>query len=256
MRSTNHEVEYLTIHGHRRAFVKTGAGPAILLLHGLGANHTTWEPVIDSLARRYTVIAPDLLGHGRSAKPRADYSVGGYANGMRDLLTVLGIDKVTVVGPQLRRWRGDAVRLPVPRAHRAADPGRLRGARHPGLTADPSHHHAGFRVRHGSADPARRTPRGGRRDARPVAHRGQGVPRLRRGRRHLRDVQGLRRPLGHLPRDAGRGRLARPDRHHGRPRLPHRGDAAVRDLGRGGPGHPGHPRRNWPPRWLPAPGSS
>jgi pimeloyl-ACP methyl ester carboxylesterase len=93
-----HEVEYLTIHGHRRAFVRTGSGPVLLLLHGLGADHTTWEPVIDQLARRYTVVAPDLLGHGQSAKPRADYSLGGYANGMRDLLTVLGIDKVTLVG--------------------------------------------------------------------------------------------------------------------------------------------------------------
>ena len=93
-----HELSYLTIHGHRRAFVKTGHGPVLLLLHGLGCDHTTWSPVIDTLARRYTVIAPDLLGHGRSDKPRADYSVGGYANGMRDLLTVLGIDQVTVVG--------------------------------------------------------------------------------------------------------------------------------------------------------------
>jgi pimeloyl-ACP methyl ester carboxylesterase len=93
-----HEVQFLTIHGHRRAFVKVGQGPAVLLLHGLGCDHTTWEPVIDTLAKRYTVIAPDLLGHGMSDKPRADYSVGGYANGMRDLLTVLGIDKVTVVG--------------------------------------------------------------------------------------------------------------------------------------------------------------
>jgi pimeloyl-ACP methyl ester carboxylesterase len=92
------EVQYLTIHGHERAFVKMGSGPALLLLHGLGCDHTTWAPVISSLARRYTVIAPDLLGHGRSAKPRADYSVGGYANGMRDLLTVLGIDQVTVMG--------------------------------------------------------------------------------------------------------------------------------------------------------------
>jgi pimeloyl-ACP methyl ester carboxylesterase len=92
------EVQYLTIHGHRRAFVKAGTGPALLLLHGLGCDHTTWLPVIATLSRRYTVIAPDLLGHGRSAKPRADYSLGGYANGMRDLLTVLGIDKVTVVG--------------------------------------------------------------------------------------------------------------------------------------------------------------
>jgi pimeloyl-ACP methyl ester carboxylesterase len=95
------EVEYVVIHGHRRAYVKVGSGPALLLLHGMGCDHTTWSPVIRRLARRYTVIAPDLLGHGLSDKPRADYSVGGYANGMRDLLTVLGIDKVTVVGHSL-----------------------------------------------------------------------------------------------------------------------------------------------------------
>lgn len=93
-----HEVQFVTIHGHRRAFVKAGSGPAVLLLHGLACDHTTWDPVIELLARRYTVIAPDLLGHGASDKPRADYTLGGYANGMRDLLTVLGIDKVTVVG--------------------------------------------------------------------------------------------------------------------------------------------------------------
>ena len=75
-----------------------GPGRRCLLLHGLGADHTTWDRVIDQLARRYTVIAPDLLGHGQSAKPRADYTLGGYANGMRDLLTVLGIDKVTLAG--------------------------------------------------------------------------------------------------------------------------------------------------------------
>jgi pimeloyl-ACP methyl ester carboxylesterase len=95
---TSHEVQYLTLHGHRRAFVKVGQGPVLLLLHGLGCDHTTCEPVFDALAKRYTVIAPDLLGHGQSAKPRADYSVGGYANAMRDLITVLGIDKVTVAG--------------------------------------------------------------------------------------------------------------------------------------------------------------
>jgi pimeloyl-ACP methyl ester carboxylesterase len=75
-----------------------GSGPVVLLLHGLGCDHTTWAPVMESLARTHTVIAPDLLGHGSSDKPRADYSVGGYANGMRDLLTVLGVDTATVVG--------------------------------------------------------------------------------------------------------------------------------------------------------------
>jgi pimeloyl-ACP methyl ester carboxylesterase len=92
------QLQRITIHGHDRAYVKMGQGPALLLLHGLGCDHTTWLPVIRDLARHYTVVAPDLLGHGQSAKPRADYSVGGYANGMRDLLTVLNIDKVTVVG--------------------------------------------------------------------------------------------------------------------------------------------------------------
>ena len=92
------ELQWITIHGHERAYVKVGQGPALLLLHGLGCDHTTWLPVVHQLAERFTVIAPDLLGHGSSAKPRADYSVGGYANGMRDLLTMLNIDKVTVVG--------------------------------------------------------------------------------------------------------------------------------------------------------------
>ncbi|MGI8645221.1 MAG: alpha/beta fold hydrolase [Nocardioides sp.] len=101
MRDTEQQLQYVTIHGHRRAYIKVGSGPALLLLHGLGCDHTTWLPVLSSLARRYTVIAPDLIGHGSSDKPRADYSVGGYANGMRDLLSVLGIDRVTVVGHSL-----------------------------------------------------------------------------------------------------------------------------------------------------------
>ena len=91
-------VQTRVVHGHRRAFVMTGKGPALLLLHGLGCDHTTWSPVIERLSRRFTVIAPDLLGHGASDKPRADYTLGGYANGMRDLLALLGIDRVTVVG--------------------------------------------------------------------------------------------------------------------------------------------------------------
>jgi pimeloyl-ACP methyl ester carboxylesterase len=91
-------LQHVTVHGHRRAYVRMGSGPVVLLLHGLGCDHTTWAPVMESLARTHTVIAPDLLGHGSSDKPRADYSVGGYANGMRDLLTVLGVDSATVVG--------------------------------------------------------------------------------------------------------------------------------------------------------------
>lgn len=94
-------VQHLVVHGHRRAYRRAGRGPVLLLLHGLGCDSSSWLPVMPRLAERFTVIAPDLLGHGQSDKPRADYSMGGYANGMRDLLTLLGIDRVTVVGHSL-----------------------------------------------------------------------------------------------------------------------------------------------------------
>ena len=94
-------VRKVTIHGHQRAYRKLGKGPALLLLHGIGDSSQTWVPLMRTLAKRYTVIAPDLLGHGESDKPRADYSVAAYANGMRDLLNVLGVERATVVGHSL-----------------------------------------------------------------------------------------------------------------------------------------------------------
>ena len=95
------QLRFETIHGYRRAYRIAGSGPVLLLIHGVGDNSTTWEPIHSRLARRFTVIAPDLLGHGKSDKPRADYSVAAYANGMRDLLTVLDIEQATVVGHSL-----------------------------------------------------------------------------------------------------------------------------------------------------------
>jgi pimeloyl-ACP methyl ester carboxylesterase len=94
-------IQYQQLHGYRQAFVYTGRGPALLLIHGIGDSSDTWQEIIPQLAQNYTVIAPDLLGHGRSDKPRADYSVAAYANGMRDLLKLLGIERVTVIGHSL-----------------------------------------------------------------------------------------------------------------------------------------------------------
>lgn len=101
VREVTPSLEFRTIHGYRRAFRIAGSGPAILLIHGIGDNSCTWDTVQTKLAQRFTVIAPDLLGHGKSDKPRADYSIAAYANGMRDLLSVLEIDRVTVLGHSL-----------------------------------------------------------------------------------------------------------------------------------------------------------
>lgn len=98
---TEPKLQFRTINGHRRAFRMAGSGPVVVLLHGVGDSSTTWEPVHAKLAQRFTVIAPDLLGHGESDKPRADYSLAAFANGLRDLLTVLEIDRVTLVGHSL-----------------------------------------------------------------------------------------------------------------------------------------------------------
>ena len=92
------EMRTVRIHGYRRAFYTAGDGPVLLLLHGIGMDHRTWLPALPTLSKHFTVIMPDLLGHGASDKPRADYSIPSFANGMRDLLTVLGVNRATVVG--------------------------------------------------------------------------------------------------------------------------------------------------------------
>jgi pimeloyl-ACP methyl ester carboxylesterase len=95
------EIQYLTLHGHRVAYRQAGSGPVIVLVHGITSSSETWLRVMPYLARRFTVIAPDLLGHGESAKPRGDYSLGAYASGLRDLLVALGHDRATFVGHSL-----------------------------------------------------------------------------------------------------------------------------------------------------------
>jgi pimeloyl-ACP methyl ester carboxylesterase len=95
------EHEEITLHGHRVSYRRAGWGPVVVLIHGVTGSSETWEDVIEPLAEHYTVVAPDLLGHGQSAKPRGDYSLGAYASGIRDLLGALGHDRVTIVGHSL-----------------------------------------------------------------------------------------------------------------------------------------------------------
>jgi pimeloyl-ACP methyl ester carboxylesterase len=91
----------LRLHGQVVAYLEAGVGrgPVVVLLHGLASSSATWAQVMPLLGRHAHVIAPDLLGHGESAKPRSgDYSLGAYAARLRDLLAVLALDRATVGG--------------------------------------------------------------------------------------------------------------------------------------------------------------
>jgi pimeloyl-ACP methyl ester carboxylesterase len=92
------QTQRVTLHGHDIAYRGAGTGPVLVLIHGMAGSSETWEPVLPALAERYTVIAPDLPGHGDSDKPRGDYSLGAHAAAVRDLLVALGHERATIVG--------------------------------------------------------------------------------------------------------------------------------------------------------------
>jgi pimeloyl-ACP methyl ester carboxylesterase len=108
------DLRTLTLHGDRVAYRDEGAGEALLLIHGMGGSSSSWGAIVPKLATKYRVIAPDLLGHGQSDKPRGDYSLGAFAVWLRDLLNVLDIPQVTVVGHSL----GGGVALQFAHQHR------------------------------------------------------------------------------------------------------------------------------------------
>lgn len=95
------ETKFVELHGDRVAYRDTGDGEVLLLIHGMAGSSAAWRAVIGTLSKKFRVVAPDLLGHGESAKPRGDYSLGAFAAMLRDLLDKLGIDRATVIGQSL-----------------------------------------------------------------------------------------------------------------------------------------------------------
>jgi len=93
-----HEVD---LHGHHSVYREAGSGPNLVLIHGMINSSRHWEGVAERLADSYRVIAPDLIGHGDSATPRGDYSLGAHAASIRDLLATIGVEQATIVGHSL-----------------------------------------------------------------------------------------------------------------------------------------------------------
>jgi len=91
----------IDVDGIRLHYAEAGEGPAVVLLHGLSATHANWEYTIPEFADRWRVVAPDLPGHGRSAKPDAPYTIDFYAGVVRSLGRELGLREAIVVGNSL-----------------------------------------------------------------------------------------------------------------------------------------------------------
>ncbi len=97
------ELKYVRLHGELVAYQDSGHGPpTLVMLHGIGSSSRTWRAVTPpQLSERFRVVAPDLLGHGQSAKPRTDYSLGAFAVWLRNFLDELAIPRATIVGHSL-----------------------------------------------------------------------------------------------------------------------------------------------------------
>ena len=90
--------EELTIHGHRFVVRRGGSGPTLVLLHGMAGDSLTWAAAAHELKERFTIIAPDLLGHGESSTQATDYSLGAHATVVRDIMRMLDCEHATVAG--------------------------------------------------------------------------------------------------------------------------------------------------------------
>lgn len=75
-----------------------GAGPPLLLLHGLGSSGKDWEAIVPTLAAHHRVVVPDVRGHGRSEKPAGPYGVPLFARDIAAFCDRLGLSSVHVVG--------------------------------------------------------------------------------------------------------------------------------------------------------------
>jgi pimeloyl-ACP methyl ester carboxylesterase len=91
----------MTLHSHQLSYLDSGSGPVVLFIHGILGSHRDWAHLIDRIDDTQRVIVPDLFGHGQSAKPVGDYSLGSHAATIRDLLDRLGIERITLVGHSL-----------------------------------------------------------------------------------------------------------------------------------------------------------
>lgn len=93
---------YVTVDGNKIRYLEEGNdGTHVVLIHGLGSQAERWQQVIPHLSRNHRVIAPDLIGFGKSEKPQVDYTPKYFVKFVFDFLEELGISKTIMIGSSL-----------------------------------------------------------------------------------------------------------------------------------------------------------
>ena len=235
----------ISLHGNRVSYRCGGTARCSCSSTASPARRRAGSRVLPALAEHFTILAPDLLGHGQSDKPAGDYSLGSHACIVRDLMLALGHERGTIIGHSLGGGIAMQVAYQFPelvgRLVLVASGGLgrevsvfLRAVTLPGLGA------------RAAAD--RLSPRARRRRrrlacARPDRAAGRLGPRRDRARHRV--AQRARRPPRVRAHRALGDRPRRPARRRPRPALPRRGGPVAARVGRDRPDHPGRAR---PPR--------
>jgi pimeloyl-ACP methyl ester carboxylesterase len=94
----------ITVFGQSIHYFDMGAGPVVVLLHGLGSRKEDWLPVLEPMAQKYRLLVPDQIGFGRSDKPLLDYSIQTYVDFLNEFLRQLKVEKASLVGESLGGW--------------------------------------------------------------------------------------------------------------------------------------------------------
>jgi hypothetical protein len=106
---------FAEVNGVRLHYWIGGSGNPVVLLHGYAETGLMWRPIMPLLAKRHTVIVPDLRGAGKSAKPQSGYDKLNMAVDIHELVVSLGLERVSIVGHDIGLWWPCALRS----SHRA-----------------------------------------------------------------------------------------------------------------------------------------
>jgi len=108
------ELRSTSVFGRTVKYYDVGSGPPLVMLHGIGGDADEWAFCFEPLSQSHRVIAPDMLGFGRSDKPAMEYTIAGFVEVVEQFLKALNLDRVNLLGESLGGWIASAFALDFP----------------------------------------------------------------------------------------------------------------------------------------------